>query len=73
MLLNKIRDYRIFTLSIFDLVLSFIGIIIIFSYIGLSTELAVIMTLPIGILSHYLTGTPTRLNYYLGLSELPKN
>jgi hypothetical protein len=70
--LEYLRSFRICGIALFDLILSFILTIWILSYFGVSAEVAAALTIPIGIISHVIFNTPTRLNYKLGLSEDPK-
>ena len=81
MSIQKLREYKIFGLAIFDLTVSFIGIIAIFLvtwkiyYQHLDwwkfVITAIIVTLPISITFHVLFGVNTQLNYTLGLSDKP--
>lgn len=78
----SIRQYRVFNIAIFDLILSFIGMIIIFLiaknkyYKELNTQNFVLaslfVTIPISILFHVIFGINTQLNYNLGLSNKPE-
>lgn len=78
----KIRDFRIFGIAVFDLVASFIGMIIIFLLarwkhfpnlnIWPFILYAILLAIPIGIFFHVIFGTNTTLNYRLGLSNIPK-
>tara|TARA_B100002051_G_C16241078_1_gene394972 strand:- start:47 stop:295 length:249 start_codon:yes stop_codon:yes gene_type:complete len=82
MSINELRKYKIFGMAIFDLVVSMIGMIIIFILLKkwhfkeLSTLnfiiAAIILTIPFGIIVHILFGVNTGLNYKLGLSYKPK-
>jgi NADH:ubiquinone oxidoreductase subunit 3 (subunit A) len=81
MLIQDIRSHKIFGLAIFDLSMSFIGVIAIFMvawrihFRNLDwwkfLIAAIIVTIPIGITFHVLFGTNTALNYKLGLSNKP--
>lgn len=81
MSIQKLREHKILGLAIFDLSISFIGIIIIFliswkiHYKHLDwwkfVITAIIVTLPISITFHALFGVNTQLNYTLGLSNKP--
>jgi hypothetical protein len=76
-----IRKYKIFGLSIFDIVVGVIGTVAIF--LGMwrwhfrqlkawNFVLAgIVLTIPIGIATHILFGVDTTLNYKLGLSGKP--
>lgn len=81
-MLKEIRSHKIFGLAIFDLVTSFVGVIIIFI---VSWKLhfpdldwwrfliaALIITMPLSVGFHILFGVNTRFNYILGLSYDPK-
>ena len=70
--IDKARSYRIFKIALFDLILSFVLMIWILSYFGISWQTAVLLTIPVGIVSHYIFNVDTQLNYYLGLSNEPK-
>jgi len=80
--INQIRSHKIFGLAIFDLVMSFIGIILIFIIcwkihfphlcIWKFIIIAIIVTIPLSITFHVLFGVNTQLNYNLGLSNSPK-
>lgn len=77
-----LRQYRIFGIALFDLVLGVVGMIIIFLlarwkfFPNLSVWpfiiAAVLLTVPIGIAFHIIFGVNTQLNYYLDLSNKPK-
>ena len=71
-LIKKLREPRIFEIAIFDLLSSFIGMALIFHYMGWGWQLGVALAIPVGILSHYVLGIDTTLNYYLGLSKKPE-
>jgi hypothetical protein len=82
MSIEKLREHKIFGLAIFDLSISFIGIIVIFliawkmHYPRLDwwkfVISAIIVTIPISITFHTLFGVNTELDYALGLSDKPK-
>ena len=82
MSIENLRKYKFYSLSIFDLVISFIGIIIIFllAWKKHFPDLhwwkfliyAILLTIPISITFHLLFGINTQLNYTLGLSYKPK-
>ena len=82
MSIEKLREHKIFGLAIFDLSISFIGIIVIFliawkmHYPRLDwwkfVIAAIIVTIPISITFHTLFGVNTELDYALGLSDKPK-
>lgn len=76
-IINILRTPRLFGIALFDFISAFIGIIGLL-YLHDSTRephyyyaWATLLTLPIGVLSHIVSNTPTMLNYYLGLSERP--
>lgn len=82
MSIQELRSHKIFGLAIFDLVLSFVGVILIF-FLGWRIHFrnldwlrflvaAVAVTIPIGIVFHVLFGVNTQLNYQLGLSNKPE-
>lgn len=76
-----VRKYKLFGLAIFDIVMSMIGLVLIFliakykHFPNLKTRPFVIagimLAIPVGIVFHILFGTNTRLNYVLGLSNPP--
>lgn len=82
MSLDTLRSHKIFGIAIFDLTLSVIGMIIIFTaawYFSFKNlELwkfilaAILLTIPVGIVFHIIFGVNTFLNYKLGLSNIPK-
>ena len=76
--LQKLRSYRFMNLAIFDLVSAFGGMILLtwllntyYPQLGMKYCTALLITIPIGIVVHYLLGIPTQLNYKLGLSGSP--
>lgn len=79
--IHTLRLYRIFNIAIFDLTLSifFITIVFIIAHQIYFKSLSIIpfiiagilLTIPIGILTHVIVGANTMLNYYLGLSKRP--
>lgn len=82
MYIQDLRSYKIFGLSIFDLITAFIGVIALFM-IAWSIHFkkldwwkfliaAIIVTIPLSITFHILFGINTKLNYTLGLSNKPK-
>ena len=81
MSIEDLRSHKIFGLAIFDLSISFIGVIAIFMvawrvhFRNLDwwkfLIAAILVTIPIGITFHVLFGTNTTLNYRLGLSNKP--
>lgn len=83
MSIQDIRKYKFFGFSIFDLVTSFIGMILLFliAWKVYFPKLdwwkfliaAVFLTIPFGIIIHVFFGVNTKLNYVLGLSNEPKS
>jgi len=69
---EKARSYRIFKIALFDLILSFVLVIWILSFFGVDWKISALLTLPIGIITHYIFNLDTQLNYYIGLSNEPK-
>jgi len=77
----EIRKYRFMGIAIFDLVSSFIGVIIIFLLVWMLrfrnlnplifVIAAILLTIPIGIFFHVIFGINTTLNKRLGLSNAP--
>jgi len=82
MSIQELRSHKIFGLAVFDLVLSFVGVILIFLltwriyFRNLDwwrfVIAAIVVTIPIGIVFHVLFGVNTQLNYQLGLSNKPE-
>jgi hypothetical protein len=81
MTLTELRSYRVYGLALFDIVVSVLGTLLLIMcskrrhYPNLPDRpfviLAVISTIPIGMVFHVLTGTNTTLNHRLGLSYKP--
>lgn len=76
--ISDLRKYRIFGFAILDLLSALLGTWLIFYILikilpsGLSSlVIASLAFIPIGIVSHLLTKTPTTLNYKLGISQSP--
>jgi hypothetical protein len=79
--ISDIRKYKIFGISIFDLLSSMIGLVIIFviahqSHFKTLNILnfiiaGILLAIPIGIVFHVVFGVNTTLNYRLGLSNKP--
>ena len=77
----EIRKYRISGIALFDLILAFLGTIIIFLIVWKwkFPELnswkfviaAILLAIPIGIFFHVIFGINTTLNNRLGLSNKP--
>ena len=81
--LKSLRSHRVFGIAIFDLTLGAVGMALLFllawrlKFHHLSPAhfllAGVVLTIPVGIAVHVLTGTNTTLNYRLGLSGKPSN
>jgi hypothetical protein len=71
-LIKKLREPRIIGIAIFDLLLAIIITAYIFYKLGFNYKLGAILSVPIGIIIHYLFGIDTTLNYYLGISKKPE-
>jgi hypothetical protein len=75
--LQKIRSYRIFKVAAFDLITAFIGMILCslllryFFFPTISKQytilVAILLTIPIGIITHYMLDIKTTLNTKIGL------
>ncbi len=75
------KEYRIFDIAMVDLVLTVIGMIIMFKivhnkyYPNLEVKnfivAGILLALPISIFAHAVFGVDTQLNYVLGLSNAP--
>jgi hypothetical protein len=73
--IEQLRSYRVFQIAVFDLVLSYVGALIVGLLLRLRTVkswalLLVAWTL-FGILIHKALGINTMLGYYLGLNPKP--
>jgi hypothetical protein len=71
MSIKYLRSFRLFDIALFDLVLSFVAVILITVWLGYSPWLGAAITLPLSILTHAILGINTQLNYYLGISDAP--
>jgi hypothetical protein len=81
MTIAELRKHRIFNIALFDLILTVVGMVIIFKMIHnkyypeleLKNFVAagILLALPISIFAHALFGVNTQLNYVLGLSNAP--
>ena len=81
--MNNLRQYKIFGLAAFDLILAILGMLVIFLIakrvhfpklpVWPFVAAAVLLTLPVAITFHILFGVNTALNYKLGLSGKPQN
>ena len=81
MSITELRSYRIMNIAVIDVVLSIIGLIVVFLlarkkwYPELDIKSFIIapifLAIPIGIFVHLIFGINTQLNYYIGLSEKP--
>jgi hypothetical protein len=77
-IIDKLRKPRIFGLAIFDWVFSLLGLFLIGKFLiklnGIREWIIfTIFWILLGIVVHMVMKIPTMLNYYLGLSEKPKN
>ena len=74
-----VRNYRIFGMAIFDLVLAMVGLVLVFLLarwkhfpnlkVWPFVLAGILLTIPVGIVFHIIFGTNTHLNYQLGLSN----
>jgi len=71
MLINDLRKPRIAGIALFDLILAIVGTALIFEYFGYTKTQGALFAIPIGIVTHYILGIDTTLNYYLGISDKP--
>jgi hypothetical protein len=81
MSITKIRQYKILGLSIFDIITSILGMIILFLLMWKwhFSELnpwnfvvaGILLAIPVGIVFHVIFGVNTTLNSRLGLSRKP--
>ena len=60
--IEKIRSYRIWNFAIFDFVVSFVGMYILSIILNVNPIRMLLLTIPLGILIHYLLGIETPLN-----------
>lgn len=76
--LEKLRSYKALDLSLFDIVFGILGMVLIFllckklyfkdlNYRPFIVA-GVLLTIPVGIVAHVISGTDTALNRKLGLS-----
>jgi hypothetical protein len=70
-LIKKLREPRIIGIALFDLLLAIIITAYIFCKLGYDYKLGIILSVPIGIIIHYIFNIKTTLNYYLSISEKP--
>jgi hypothetical protein len=82
MLITKLRSHRVFEISLFDVILAWIGLYftfviyqkikpITYQDINNPAEMATLLLFPVSILSHVIFNVPTELNYKLGISKKP--
>lgn len=81
MSIKSLRKYRFKKIALFDLIASFIGMILLFIILwgAFFKKLswwkfvlaAIILTIPTSILFHIIFGVNTQLNYNIGLSVKP--
>lgn len=74
-LLADLRKHTMFGFTVFDTVLAFLmTMFIVYVIIRLSNPtvasliIALVVTIPLGVMIHYMTNTPTPLNCKLGLA-----
>lgn len=70
-LIKSLREPRIFSLAIFDLVLAVILTGYVFEYYGGTFKQGMLWAVPIGVIVHFILGIDTKLNYALGISKNP--
>lgn len=70
-LIKQLRSYRISEMALFDIIASVIGMIWLSSYIDISKLNAALLAIPIGVITHWVLGINTELNYKLGISNKP--
>lgn len=76
--IKELRSHRLFGIALFDLILAFIGTVIIlliarykwFPSLSIYNFIiaGILLTIPLGIFFHVIFGVNTQLNYTLGLS-----
>ncbi len=71
--LAYMRSFRVFGIAMFDLVMATLGLYAIAYSLVLKSPMlwALVWVLPVSVVAHVIKGTPTMLNYYLGLSTEP--
>ena len=71
---TSLRQPKLFGISIFDVLLTLLAALAIQKYLYKDMDLLVIFLglVVLGIVIHWVTGTPTMLNYYLGISKKPE-
>ena len=76
-IIAQLRSFRLFDISLFDLIASIIGIYLLLKLLIKNKPRhyyiawTIVLVLPISVISHVVFKTPTTLNYYLGLSGKP--
>ena len=82
MTIKQLRSHRIFNISMFDVIIAWIGLYFFFTMyqrlkpmdypdVNDPAMKATIFLLPISIISHAMFNIPTELNYKLGISKKP--
>ena len=82
MTIVSLRKYKLFGMTLFDLIIALVGMIIIFLIMWYwhfrqlkwwnFVIAAILLTIPTGIVFHVIFGVNTELNSKLGLSGKPK-
>lgn len=70
-LIDQLRSWRIEGLALFDIILAVIGMVFISDWLHITKTTAVLLAIPIGIVTHFIFGINTTLNYKLGISDKP--
>ncbi len=75
--MDSLRSIRIAHIALFDITLAIVGIYFFIRWLVPNksniyyTSWTLVSLFPISIIAHLVTNTPTMLNYYLGLSNIP--
>jgi hypothetical protein len=72
--LETLRKPKLFDIALFDLLATLLVAYLIHHYAKIKCPLwsVLVGSILLGIVVHVMIGTPTMLNYYLGLSAKPK-
>ena len=68
-ILDKLRSYRIGGIALFDLVLALLGMYFLAPYLNISRRSALLLTVPLGVITHLILGQETHLNKLLFMSK----
>ncbi len=72
MLIEKLREPKVFGFVLFDWISTILGALIIANYLQYNFMATLIVLLVISIYLHWYFDVPTLTNYYLGISKNPR-